>query len=232
MSKDATGAYHQRLHALDLTSGTELLGGPTEIAATYPTAGGGITTFSPGHYEERAALLLVNGTLYTSWTSHCDIAPYSGWVIAYAEGTLARSAVLNVAPNGGAGKDGNIYVVDRDSLGRFNPGANAIWQQLSAALPLVPQSQSPQQFAYPGTAPGVSANGAANGIVWAHENCNPAVLHAYDAGNLATELYNSNQAAVGRDHFGIGNKYITPTVADGKVLVGTTTAVAVFGLLH
>jgi hypothetical protein len=57
------------------------------------------------------------------------------------------------------------------------------------------------------------------------------VLHAYDAGNLAHELYNSNQAAKNRDHFGTSNKYITPTVADGKVFVGTTSGVAVFGLL-
>ena len=68
-------------------------------------------------------------------------------------------------------------------------------------------------------------------IVWAHENAATAVLHAYDAGNLAHELYNSNQAANNRDHFGTGNKYITPTVADGKVFVGTTSGVAVFGLL-
>ena len=46
------------------------------------------------------------------------------------------------------------------------------------------------------------------------------------------ELYNSNQAAGNRDHFGAGNKFITPTVADGKVFVGTTAGVAVFGLLH
>jgi hypothetical protein len=77
----------------------------------------------------------------------------------------------------------------------------------------------------------VSANGTANGIVWAHENTNPGVLHAYDAANLAHEIYNSNQAAGNRDHFGAGNKYITPVVADGKVLVGTTNSVAVFGLL-
>jgi outer membrane protein assembly factor BamB len=95
-----------------------------------------------------------------------------------------------------------------------------------------PQSQSPSQFIFPGTAPSVSANGSANGIVWAHENSNLAVLHAYDAANLATELYNSNQAANNRDHFGAGNKFITPTIADGKVFVGTTNGVAVFGLLH
>jgi hypothetical protein len=58
------------------------------------------------------------------------------------------------------------------------------------------------------------------------------VLHAYDATNLAHELYNSNQAAANRDQFGPGNKYITPAIADGKVFVGTTNAVAVFGLLH
>jgi hypothetical protein len=57
-------------------------------------------------------------------------------------------------------------------------------------------------------------------------------LHAYDAANLATEIYNSNQAAGGRDQFGPGNKFITPIVADGKVFVGGTGGVAVFGLLH
>jgi len=58
------------------------------------------------------------------------------------------------------------------------------------------------------------------------------VLHAYDATRLTNELYNSNQAANGRDHFGAGNKFITPTIAHGKVYVGTTTGVGVFGLLH
>jgi len=65
---------------------------------------------------------------------------------------------------------------------------------------------------------------------WAHENTSPAVLHAYDAANLANELYNSAQAG-GRDSFGPGNKFITPTIADGKVFVGTPNGVAVFGLL-
>jgi outer membrane protein assembly factor BamB len=369
MSKDASSTYHQRLHALDLATGAELLHGPVEISATFSTAGGGTTTFSPGQYEERAALLLTNGTIVTSWTSHCDIPPYSGWIIAFAENSLARTAILNVGPNGdagpaiwmsgggpavdsagnvflltangafetvldaggfpqhgdfgnsflkvalvsgtltvadyftmsnevaesaadrdlgsggalllpdlkdaagavrhlviGAGKDGNIYVVDRDSMGKFSAAANAIWQQLTGALPggiwstpayfngsvfygdanstlkafsvtnaklsSAPQSQSPTHFTFPGTAPSVSANGSANGIVWAHENSSPAVLHAYDAANLATEIYNSNQAAGGRDQFGPGNKFITPTVADGKVFVGATAGVAVFGLLH
>jgi hypothetical protein len=368
MSIDGSSAYHQRLHALDVASGAEL-GGPVEITASFPTTGAATSSFDAKSYEERAALLLQNGTIYTSWTSHCDNTPYGGWIISYAQSTLSRNGVLNIAAhssagpaiwmagggpavdaagniyllsangafettmdangfpsnqdygnsflkisnagaglkvldyfamynevdesNGdedlgsggemllpdlmdstnavrhlmvGAGKDGNLYVVDRDSMGKFNAGSNKNYQTLNGALPggifstpayfngtlyygdvsgtlkaftissarlaATPQSQSPTQFTYPGTAPSVSANGTANGIVWAHENASPAVLHAYDATNLAHELYNSNQAGANRDQFGAGNKFITPTVADGKVFVGTANAVAVFGLLH
>ncbi len=374
MSLDSSSNYHQRLHALDVSTGAELPGGPTEISATYPNVSG-TAVFAPGSYEERAALLLSGSTIYTAWTSHCDQAPYGGWVIAFSQTTLARTLVLNVAPNSGtagaasagpaiwmsgdgpaadnagnvyfltgngkfettldsngfpnqgdygnsfmkiannagtlrvadyfamsnevaessadqdlgsggemllpdlmdsantvkhlvvgAGKDGNIYVVDRDNMGKFSPSANHIWQELdgvvsggvrsspayfngtvylgdvggalkafgitSAKLSASPTSRSPGTFTYPGTSPAVSANGTANAIVWAHENTTPAVLHAFDAANLAHELYNSNQASAGRDHFGAGNKFITPAIADGKVFVGTTNSVAVFGLLH
>jgi hypothetical protein len=165
----------------------------------------------------------------------------------------------------GAGKDGQIYVVNRDSMGKFNPNNdNAIYQQLSggsagvwsmpayfnnavyygavsdtlkaypianAKLATSPAMQSATTFEYPGTTPAVSANGISNGIVWAVENSSPAILHAYDATTLQ-ELYNSNQAANGRDHFGNGNKFITPMVANGQVFVGTPSGVAVFGLLQ
>ena len=57
------------------------------------------------------------------------------------------------------------------------------------------------------------------------------MLHAYSAANLAQELYNTNQAAKGRDHFGAGNKFMAPTIANGKVYVGTPNGVAAFGLL-
>ena len=86
------------------------------------------------------------------------------------------------------------------------------------------------KFVYPGTAPVISANGTANAIFWAHQNSDPAILYAFDAGTLA-QLYSSSDAAGGRDQFGAGNKFIAPVVANGKVLVGTTNGVAVFGLL-
>jgi len=100
----------------------------------------------------------------------------------------------------------------------------------SAKLATAPSSKTATQFPYSGATPAISANGTSNGVLWAVENAAPAVLHAYDATNLATELYNSNQAAGGRDQFA-GNKFITPMIANGKVFVGTPNSVAVFGLL-
>jgi len=92
---------------------------------------------------------------------------------------------------------------------------------------------------FPGASPEVSASGASNGIVWAIDSSqygppaqtNPgaAVLHAYDATNLATELWNSTQGTGN----GAGNavKFTVPTVANGKVYVGTRTEIDVYGLL-
>jgi hypothetical protein len=97
-------------------------------------------------------------------------------------------------------------------------------------LATTPSSQTATSFAYPGATPSISSNGNANGIVWAVENAGTAVLHAYDATNLALELYNSNQAANGVDQFGAGNKFIAPTIVNGRVYVGTPTGVVAFGL--
>jgi hypothetical protein len=101
---------------------------------------------------------------------------------------------------------------------------------INAKLSTSATAQTSNSFGYPGTTPSVSANGSSNGIVWAVENTNPAVLHAYNASTL-NELHNSNQASSGRDQFGPGNKFITPMIVNGKVFVGTPNGVAVFGLL-
>jgi outer membrane protein assembly factor BamB len=101
-----------------------------------------------------------------------------------------------------------------------------------ARLLAKPTSQTALSFIYPGATPSISADGTRNGIVWATENTDPLVLHAYDAKDLAHELYNSHQAPSWRDYAGSGNKFITPMIAHGKVYVGTTDGVGVFGLLH
>src|SRR6266566_609943 len=100
----------------------------------------------------------------------------------------------------------------------------------SARLASAPSSQSTHRFGYPGTTPSVSANGTTNGIVWAIENSG-AILFAYDATDLTKELYDSDQAANGRDHFSGNGKFITPVIVNGKVYVGTPNSVAVFGSL-
>jgi hypothetical protein len=169
----------------------------------------------------------------------------------------------------GAGKDSNIYLVDRDNMGKFVPGAKSnsyIYQELAGALPgggfgtaayfngsiyygpvggalrrftitqarldAGPAAITSTVFAYPGVTPSVSSSGNSSGIVWAYENSNsrsgPAVLHAYDLD--LSELYNSDQVPQ-RDRFGEANKFITPTICNGKVFVGTTNSVGVFGLL-
>lgn len=138
MSKDASGNYHQRLHALDVTSGAELFAGPKEIIASYPLNGGGTTAFDPSQYEERSALLLLNGVVYTSWTSHCDSNPYSGWIIGYDDTSLLQKSVLNIAPNSAGGgpaiwmagggpaadSSGNIYLLSANGVFETTLDAN------------------------------------------------------------------------------------------------------------
>jgi hypothetical protein len=128
MTKDAAGRYHQRLHALDVTTGAEISGSPTEISGSYPGMGdntqNGNVVFDPSQYAERAALLLLNGNIYMGWTSHCDVGLYTGWVMAYSESTLQQTQLLNLTPNGHEGSiwmtgdgmaadsSGNIYLLD------------------------------------------------------------------------------------------------------------------------
>lgn len=112
------------------------------------------------------------------------------------------------------------FCAAQDSLKAF-PVTNAT---LSAA----PVSSSGAQFGFPGCVPAISANGAANGIVWLVEA--GGVLHAYDASNLGNELYNSGQNP-GRDSLGSYVNFSVPTVANGKVYAGTQNSLVTYGLL-
>jgi hypothetical protein len=120
MSKDSSGGYHQRLHALDLTTLGDRIAA-VDIAATAAgnssNGSGGVVTFGPGDYKERGALLAANGQIYTVWASHCDDQPYNGWIIAYNEATLAQTAVLNYTPNGTQGGIWNVGGLAADSAG-------------------------------------------------------------------------------------------------------------------
>jgi PQQ enzyme repeat len=119
MSKDGNGNYFQRLHALDITTGAEISGSPTTIQATF-TNHTGQTTFDPKQYKERAALLLLNGVIYTTWASHCDDGPYTGWIMGYSQTTLKQTSVLDITPNG---NEGAIWMAGdgpaADSSGNF-----------------------------------------------------------------------------------------------------------------
>lgn len=102
-------------------------------------------------------------------------------------------------------------------------------------LSTTPTSETSETFGYPGTTPSISANQASNGILWALDNSSykkttGAVLHAYEATNLSSELYNSSQNS-SRDNPGGAVKFTVPTIANGKVYVATQTQLSVFGLL-
>jgi len=120
--------------------------------------------------------------------------------------------------------NGNVYVAGIDS--------NLAAYSLSAGkLATTPTSQTGRQFGFPGATVSVSSNGAAAGIVWVLNGA-AGELDAYDATNLATELYDTTQASGGRDTPGQPVKFAVPTVANGHVYVGTQTELDVYGLLH
>ena len=102
-------------------------------------------------------------------------------------------------------------------------------------------SRSATSFQFPGPTPSISAQGASDGLLWAIDSSQygvpsayglgAAVVHAYDAANLSTELWNSSQAASNRDTAGNAVKFTVPTVANGRVYIGTRTEIDVYGLL-
>lgn len=231
----------------------------------------------------------------------------AGWFTPYDQLTLAENdtdlgsgaAVLLPNQTSGAGpthllvqtgKEGVVYLIDRDNMGQYNAvnndqirqsfpgpayglwGTPALWQNqlyvggqydsvrefsFSPTTELFNTSvvsQTPQAFGYPGAPVSISSQGAQHGIVWAIDvslygyaspnagvNCSvvplppacsgPAVLHAYNANNLAMEYWNSSMAANHRDQAGDAVKFVPPTIANGKVYVSTRTEIDIYGLL-
>ncbi len=112
-SKDSTSNYHQRLHALSLTDGSEKFSGPVDLTSslTVPGTGdgssGGNVPFNPLRLNQRPGLALVNGIVYAAWASHGDNGPYHGWVIGFDKSTLAIVSKFNSSPNG---RQGGIWM--------------------------------------------------------------------------------------------------------------------------
>ncbi len=130
-SVDSTGTlFYQRLHAIDLASGSERAGSPAAISATYQADNGSAVNFSPRQENQRAGLALTNGVLYIAWGSHEDAPPWYGWLMGYTYNgsAFAQQAVLNVSPNtseggiwmaGGApsvDSGGHLYVITGNGL--------------------------------------------------------------------------------------------------------------------
>ncbi|MBV8436081.1 MAG: hypothetical protein JOY95_01035, partial [Silvibacterium sp.] len=193
MSKDSSGSYHQRLHALDLVTGAELSGGPTEIQATYPGTGlyskNGVQTFLPGQHAERVGLLLLNGTIYMGWTSHCDEVPYTGWLMAYSETTLKQAAVLNLTPNSGGS-------------GGFGAGEGSIWM---SGAGLAADASGNIYF--------LDANGGFDTTL----DANGFPIHG-DYGNAFMKISTANRKLTVADYF---NPYNTVSESDADLDLGS-----------
>jgi len=360
------GVFVQKLHALDILTGHERPNSPVLITASVPGKGDGSVngkvTFDPLKENPRAALLLLNGEVYLTWASSCDVAPYHGWVMAYDAHSLRQRAILNTSPDGDdagiwqsdagpaadeagniflatgngnfnasqpngrnygdtllklhldgpnlvirdyftpfnqkvmdahdwdlgsqgpvllapqpgphphlvvlAGKEGKLYLLDRDKLGKFHEGSDPevlqtiktkdaygaasywknnvyftdrsnITRQFALLNGLLKEKAATTPMPSPAATPIVSANGNTDAILWVASTKEwdetqidrPAILHAYDATDISHELYNSEQnSARDRGHNTV--RFAIPTIADGRVFLGTRGHLDVYGLLN
>src|SRR5579863_1159376 len=256
LSADASGNIYLLQSAagfLSKASGASAplsLGSPLEAFLKLSTSTGNLSPSSPGFV----------GTV-TASDQAADFATSGVLVIPDLIETSGNTIHLAVA----SGSEGNIYILNRDSLaGGFT--RSVVFQELSGALSpaglaflpayfnkivyfgtsgdsikafsisnallsTAPVTQTTTIFGAEGASPVISADNAANAILWAVEAGDPAVLHAYDATALARELYNSSAAVNGRDSLGAQSKPATPTIANGKVFIATQNGIAIFGLI-
>jgi hypothetical protein len=207
-----------------------------------------------------------------------SFTPFNQAALSFADEDLASGGVLLLPDQstGGhphllvqAGKEGKIYLVDRDNMGGFNSTTDNVVQEIAGqsgglwSIPAfwnntlytwgqlytmraftlsnglfstTPTATGLQTSNYPGATPSVSSNGNSNGIVWAvqtdgYTTASPAILRAYDASNVSSELYDSTQSPI-RDTPGMATKFVVPTIANGRVYVGTAGELDVYGLLN
>jgi fibronectin type 3 domain-containing protein len=412
-----TKHFVQVLHAVNLSDGTDKVlpfvigdtpntntntnntpiysygNGDGSVIDPYNNTGQSVVQFNALRENQRAALSLVNGTLYIAWASHGDNGPYHGWVVSWNVANvlstgMVLSGVLNTSPNGGeagiwmgggalsfepdgsafyfetgngpangggtqlnsagfpsnadypdaviraqldptttatnqgpngwgikvvdyftpynqpeldnvdedfgsgqalvlpasagiaghpnlliaAGKQGTIYLLDRNNLGHYSGNSDAAinsvpngfgqntppvlfsgalsapsyyngqiyWAtgysgpvdqfSISSTGIITKTGSTPETtFGYLPGSVSISSAGSTGGIVWATDT-NTNELHAFAAGSLSTELWNSGQKTGGGDSTGALNKFAAPTIANGEVYVGTASSLVVFGL--
>ena len=235
-------------------------------------------TNSMDYGDDMIRLDATNGVL----TVQDSFTPFNQAALSEGDADLASGGILLLPDQsvGGhthllvqAGKEGKIYLVDRDNMGGFNssvdnvvqeiPNPNnqnfagglwsapAFWNNTLYTWPVASGvraysltngklstsaiSTGSASTAFPGATPAISANGNTNGIVWVvqtdgYNAPTPAILRAYNATNLTTELYDSNQNAA-RDGAGNATKFVVPTIANGKVYIASAGNIHVYGLL-
>ena len=173
VARSMTGStYVQFLHAVDILTGNDVTGSPVPVTATYAGNGDGsinnVITFDPRRQNQRQALTLVNGTVYISWSSHCDWGPYHGWIMGYDATTLAQKVVYNATPTGAAGgmwqsgmglaadAQGNLYAatgngtvgVGNDPTQVINRGESALKLTPSGSMLQVASWFTPNNYVY------------------------------------------------------------------------------------
>ncbi|MGA7376992.1 MAG: hypothetical protein WBW36_11635 [Candidatus Sulfotelmatobacter sp.] len=262
----------------DATGYVYLMSGVDELVAGDPGTGDPVTN----GYNDSIFQLDATNLSISSYFTPSDNFTLAEWDADLGSGSnILVPSTPSLPVTLGGGKDGNVFVVNRNNMGGYNPGGtNNVVQQLqictdgynnifstpaywvgtgsiyfhcndnvisayswnasTAQIATSPTSVGSAVFKTHGATPSLSANGAVNGIIWDIDNSaysyslgvpqGPSVLHAYDATNVGSELYNSSQAGT-RDTAGSALKFTVPTIAGGKVFVPTSTELDVYGLL-
>jgi hypothetical protein len=144
-------------------------------------------------------------------------------------------SLVNIFPNGTPEPGNDSAPIYFNGFVYFSPINDTVkaFRLTNGLLSIAPVSQSSTIYAFPGGTLAISANGNANGVLWAVQRTGtttPGVLRAYDAANLGLELYNSNQVG-SRDVLDAAAKFSVPLVVNGKVFVASQGQLTAYGLL-
>ena len=123
-----SGSPHWRLHAVDITSGNDVMSA-AEIAGSVSGSGtgsqNGTVTFQPEIQNQRTGLALANNVVYVPFSSYSDLGPYHGWVFAFDASSLKMIDVFNTSPDGEGSaiwEGGTAPAVDADGALYFSTG--------------------------------------------------------------------------------------------------------------